>query len=241
MEKYASSPQEGNYVLIEYDSKQKKYIGNITIQNELKDKYIIAKVYENSSLKLRANPSICIIPPLQNFIIQVSTNNHLIEENPSIKFQIICVPTENNIIEHQELKKVYNSIDYKKLGQKINIEGKYNAVSEELSSFNEKTFSDLSNVESEIDNDFESLKKKNEDIIEKIDDIKKKIQESKEKLKELYSKSVGLNEENKEKKENKKNNGSTFYKLLKNKYSEIFTLIAVLFSFILGAAINRLK
>ena len=101
--------------------------------------------------------------------------------------------------------------------------------------------SDLSKVESEIDNDFESLKKKNEDIIEKIDDIKKKIQESKEKLKELYSKSVGLNEENKEKKENKKNNGNTFYKLLKNKYSEIFTLIAVLFSFILGAAINRLK
>ena len=104
MEKYASSPQEGNYVLIEYDSKQEKYIGNISIQNELKDKYIIAKVYENSSLKLRANPSICIIPPLQNFIIQVSTNNHLIEENPSIKFQIICVPTENNIIEHQNSK-----------------------------------------------------------------------------------------------------------------------------------------
>ena len=78
MEKYASSPQEGNYVLIEYDSKQEKYIGNISIQNELKDKYIIAKVYENSSLKLRANPSIYIIQK----IYHSSFNNHLIEEKP---------------------------------------------------------------------------------------------------------------------------------------------------------------
>ena len=175
-EKYASCPQEGKYVFIEYDPKLDRFIGNITIQNKLNDKYILAKVYENSELKfLKANPSISVIPPLKINNIQVTTSNYLIKENPSIKFQIICVPTENNIIEHQELKKVYNSIDYKKLGQKINIEGKYNAVSEELSSFNEKTFSDLSNVESEIDNDFESLKKKNEDIIEKTDDIKKKF------------------------------------------------------------------
>ena len=209
--------------------------------NGLNDKYIIAKVYENSSLKLKANPSISIIPPLKKFIIQVSTSNHLIEDNPPIKFQVICVPTEENILDHQKLKQVYNSIDYKKIGQKINIEGKYNEVKESIStSFNEKTLSNLSNVESQSSNDFESLKKKNEEIEEKIDEIKKKIQESKEKLKELYSKSVGLNEENKEKKENK-NNVNTFYRLLKNKYSEFFTLIAVLFAFILGASINRLK
>ena len=40
-EKYASCPQEGNYVYIEYDSKLDRFIGNITIQNKLNDKYII--------------------------------------------------------------------------------------------------------------------------------------------------------------------------------------------------------
>ena len=71
--------------------------------------------------------------------------------------------------------------------------------------------------------------------------MEEKIKQSTEKLQELYSKSVGLKEENNEKNENEKNNTSTLNKLIKNKYSEIFTLIAVLCSFILGASINRLK
>ena len=138
-EKYASCPQEGNYVYIEYDSKLDRFIGNITIQSKLNDKYILAKLYENSEIKLKANPSICVIPPLQNSIIQVTTSNYLIKENPSIKFQIVCVPTDKNITEPNEIKKVYNSIDYKKIGQKINIEGKYKDNTPSIvSSFNEQ-------------------------------------------------------------------------------------------------------
>ena len=241
-EKYASCPQEGNCVFIEYDSKLDRFIGNITIQSKLNDKYILAKLYENSQIKLKANPSICVIPPLQNSIIQVTTSNYLIKENPSIKFQIVCVPTDKNITEPNEIKKVYNSIDYKKIGQKINIEGKYKDNTPSIvSSFNEQKKSNNSYLTSQSNDDFDTLNNKVTDLKKKIQEMEEKIKQSTEKLQELYSKSVGLKEENSEKNENEKTNISTLNKLIKNKYSEIFTLIAVLCSFILGASINRLK
>ena len=242
-EKYASCPQEGKYVFIEYDPKLDRFIGNITIQNKLNDKYILAKVYENSELKfLKANPSISVIPPLKINNIQVTTSNYLIKENPSIKFQIICIPIDGYLTDPNEIKKVYNSIDYKKIGQKINIEGKYKDNTPSIvSSFNEQKKSNNSFITSQSNYDFESLNNKVTDLKKKIQEMEEKIKISLEKLQELYSKSVGLKEENNDKNENEKNNTSTLYKLIKNKYSEIFTLIAVLCSFILGASINRLK
>jgi predicted nuclease with TOPRIM domain len=172
----------------------------------------------------------------------VTTSNYLIKENPSIKFQIVCVPTDKNITEPNEIKKVYNSIDYKKIGQKINIEGKYKDNTPSIvSSFNEQKKSINSYITSQSNEDFDSLNNKVTDLKKKIQEMEEKIKQSTEKLQELYSKSVGLKEENNEKNENEKNNTSTLNKLIKNKYSEIFTLIAVLCSFILGASINRLK
>jgi hypothetical protein len=181
-EKYASCPQEGNYVYIEYDSKLDRFIGNITIQNKLNDKYILAKLYENSQIKLKANPSICVIPPLKNNIIQVTTGNYLIKENPSIKFQIICVPTDKNITDPHEIKKVYNSIDYKKIGQKINIEGKYKDNTPSIvSSFNEQKKSNNSYLTSQSNDDFDTLNNK-------VTDLKKKNSRNGRKNKTIYRK-----------------------------------------------------
>ena len=175
-EKYASCPQEGKYVFIEYDPKLDRFIGNITIQNKLNDKYILAKVYENSELKfLKANPSISVIPPLKINNIQVTTSNYLIKENPSIKFQIICIPIDGYLTDPNEIKKVYNSIDYKKIGQKINIEGKYKDNTPSIvSSFNEQKKSNNSFITSQSNYDFESLNNKVTDLKKKFKKWKKK-------------------------------------------------------------------
>ena len=182
-EKYASCPQEGKYVFIEYDPKLDRFIGNITIQNKLNDKYILAKVYENSELKfLKANPSISVIPPLKINNIQVTTSNYLIKENPSIKFQIICIPIDGYLTDPNEIKKVYNSIDYKKIGQKINIEGKYKDNTPSIvSSFNEQKKSNNSFITSQSNYDFESLNNK-------VTDLKKKNSRNGRKNKNIFRK-----------------------------------------------------
>ena len=201
----------------DYNKNIKKYIGEINLKNISSSKNIIVKLYINSFKKFTVDNSIIILKKNESKKIRIFREQINIDDKEKNKFLLISFPCEKEIINVNEARNEFVSLNYKLYGKKILLIDNYNLINnlEE----NEK------DIGTHSEKDFIIRKEIKNEII-KEDEIKEEI------IKEMVEEnSIFINNLNK-----KKNIINKLFKL-HSKYFYYFLMSSIVFAVVL----NKIK